>query len=143
MRLVLAKHGECLSLCLLLDLIAFLFCSIVLLPRLVFLRKAISSDDWNISLNLGLTCKMCQCFSTIDLILIQVRLYVIEIGILRFTYCEVLFRRRSVKACQYCEEGCTDLCEEGCTVFERKQFWQQQVSCTVLFEVLIVTINEY
>ena len=48
--------------------------------RLVFLRKAISGD---ISLKPGLTSKTCQFFSSIDLIY--------EIGILRFTSCEVLF----------------------------------------------------
>ena len=92
--LVLAKH---LPLSLLLNLITFLLCSIVLLPiiclRLVLLLKAISGDDWNISLNSGLTCKTCQCFSTIDLMLVKVRLYMIVIGILRFTSCEVLFSR--------------------------------------------------
>ena len=62
--LVLAKHEEYLPLSLLLGLINFLLPSVVSLPiiclSLVLLRRAISGDGWNISLNSGLTCKMCQ-----------------------------------------------------------------------------------
>ena len=61
--------------------------------RLVFLRKTISVHDWNICLNSGLTCKTCQCFSAITLILVKVQLHVIELEILHFTSCEVSFSR--------------------------------------------------
>ena len=79
--LVLANHGKHLPLSLLSDLTSFLLCSVVLLPiicwRFVSLQKAMSCDDWNISLNSGLTCKTCHCFASNDLIFGEVWLLIV------------------------------------------------------------------